>query len=226
MYSIDLWILHIFNNAHTIVLDGMMATLTSGYTWIPLYLVLIYVMVRLGDSILSILVSIGCGLISVLGSSLMCNAVVKPLVERVRPTFDADVSHTLNIVDGITGSNTYSFYSSHAATTFALAAYVWLVMRDRTLSWTVLAWSLLMCWTRLYLGVHYPSDIIVGIIAGAVFAYGGFWLHGVFARVFHLRQRYVQDRYQPSNDRGETDIVPATLLATILVALIVSLCKI
>jgi undecaprenyl-diphosphatase len=73
----------------------------------------------------------------------------------------------VDTVDGYRGGN-YGFFSAHAANTFSIAIFMSLLMRQRLLTIFLVCWSLLNCYTRLYLGVHYPGDITVGLIWGGL----------------------------------------------------------
>ena len=71
------------------------------------------------------------------------------------------------MVNGYRGGN-YGFFSAHASNTFSIAIFFSLLVRSRALTIGLVAYSLTNCWTRVYLGVHYPGDILVGLLWGAV----------------------------------------------------------
>ena len=96
--------------------------------------------------------------------------IVKPLVARWRPTHDPEIGMLVDVVDGYRGGN-YGFFSAHACNTFSIAVFFSLLMRFRPLVAAMILWSLTNCWTRLYLGVHYPGDITVGLIWGGIVGY-------------------------------------------------------
>ena len=73
----------------------------------------------------------------------------------------------VKVVDGYRGGN-YGFFSAHAANTFSLAVFFSLLARNRLLTCFLVGWSLVNCWTRMYLGVHYPGDILAGLLWGAL----------------------------------------------------------
>mgnify|MGYP002511582507 FL=1 len=95
----------------------------------------------------------------------MASGICKPYFERLRPARDLDLLHHIDIVGEYCGGM-YGFFSSHAANTFAVATFVALLVRSRGLTLSLYSWALLNCWTRLYLGVHYLGDILVGILWG------------------------------------------------------------
>ncbi|MFQ9809824.1 MAG: phosphatase PAP2 family protein [Segatella copri] len=75
--------------------------------------------------------------------------------------------YTIQVVDNMR-LKSFSFCSAHAANTLSLAIFFSLLIRSKLVTWTLLLWSLVNCWTRLYLGVHYPVDILCGLAIGAV----------------------------------------------------------
>ena len=99
------------------------------------------------------------------------DAIVKPLVARWRPGNDPQIGLLVDTVDGYRGGN-YGFFSAHASNTFSIALFFSLLMRRRLLTVALVLWSLVNCYTRLYLGVHYPGDITVGLLWGALVGWG------------------------------------------------------
>ena len=102
--------------------------------------------------------------------------IVKPLVARWRPTHDPQIGMLVDTVDNYRGGN-YGFFSAHACNTFSIALFLSLLMRRRLLVITLICFSLVNCWTRLYLGVHYPGDIMVGLIWGTIVGYSVYRLY-------------------------------------------------
>ena len=93
------------------------------------------------------------------------NFLVKPYVGRLRPCCDPETEGLFRLVRGYCDGN-YSFFSSHAANTSAVAVYFSRAIRRRWLTCCLVAWCLLNCYTRLYLAQHYPSDILCGLLFG------------------------------------------------------------
>lgn len=111
-----------------------------------------------------LLAAVGC-------SDFLCASIIRPAVQQLRPTHpDSPVRAMLHIVNGYTGGR-YGFPSCHAANSFAIAVLTSLWFRKKWIAAILTAWALLECYTRLYLGVHYPSDIVCGIAVGSLIAY-------------------------------------------------------
>ena len=101
----------------------------------------------------------------------LCASIIRPAVQQLRPTNpDNPVSALLHIVHGYKGGK-YGFPSCHAANSFAIAVFSTLWFQRKWMAVVLVAWALLECYTRLYLGVHYPSDIVFGMAIGSLIAY-------------------------------------------------------
>ncbi len=91
--------------------------------------------------------------------------IIKPLVERARPSHNPDLQSTIHIVNGYRGG-AFGFVSSHAANCFGIALLLAMIFKNRAFTCTMVVWATLMCYSRIYLGVHYPGDIVCGAILG------------------------------------------------------------
>ena len=178
LIQFDKQLLLMVNGSDSAWLDSVIMTLTDAKTWIPLYLGLFYVvcrtnwMRRMGTpnqqrAIMNIVLVLLAAGLCVLLAGAVDDEIVKPLVARWRPTHDPEIGALVDTVNGYRGGN-YGFFSAHAANTFSIAIFFSLLMRQRLLTIFLVAWSLTNCYTRLYLGVHYPGDITVGLIWGGL----------------------------------------------------------
>ena len=166
----DKHLLLMLNGSDSTFLDWVVMTLTNAKTWIPLYLSLLYVVIKTNRNLRDVLLILAAGGLCVLLAGTIDDEIVKPLVARWRPGHDPEIGHLVDTVDDYRGGN-YGFFSAHASNTFSLALFFSLLMRQRLLTIGLVSWSLINCWTRLYLGVHYPGDITVGLIWGALMGY-------------------------------------------------------
>lgn len=111
-----------------------------------------------------LIAAVGC-------TDFLCAGIIRPAVQQLRPTNAGNPIHTmLHIVHGYTGGK-YGFPSCHAANSFAIAVFSSLWFRRKVISSVLIVWALTECYTSLYLGVHYPSDILGGITIGSMIAY-------------------------------------------------------
>ena len=178
--NIDLAILQMINGSESSFLDGLMVTLTSGFTWIPLYIALLYLVISNNDNMTKIMLIILCGIGCVVFSGGICDFIIKPMIGRIRPIND-DMLDGIIYTVGDMSNKDFSFFSSHAANTTSLTMFFALLVRNRKFTVAMTVWALVNCYTRLYLGMHYPFDVLVGIAWGALV---GLLLYSVYLRVY------------------------------------------
>lgn len=175
----DKQLLLMLNGSDSVFLDWVVMTLTNALTWIPLYLSLLYVVIKTNRNVREVLLILLAAGLCVLLAGTIDDEIVKPLVARWRPGHDPEIGHLVDTVNDYRGGN-YGFFSAHASNTFSLALFFSLLMRQRLLTIGLISWSLINCWTRMYLGVHYPGDITVGLIWGALV---GVFVYKLYCRV-------------------------------------------
>ena len=168
LIELDKTIFLYFNSFHTLYLDQIFWIMTGKIIWIPLILSLLYVFFKQGwrESVLIVLM---LGL-TVLLCDQISSGICKPLFERFRPTHDPEFSQYVTTVNGYLGGM-YGFISSHAANTFGVAMFLILIFKRRLFSISIIVWALLSSYSRLYLGVHYPGDILCGALVGLAIGY-------------------------------------------------------
>lgn len=164
------------NGSDSLFVDGLATVLTTASTWIPLYVALLYVVINNNDNVRQIMLVVACAAMCVLLSGTIDDTFVKPLVARWRPTHDPEIGLLVDVVNGYRGGK-YGFFSAHAANTFSIAVFFSLVIRSGRLTAVLISWSLVNCWTRMYLGVHFPGDILCGLAWGGVVGLGMAWLY-------------------------------------------------
>lgn len=168
--SLDNNILLFFNSFHTAFLDEAIALLTGRWIWIPFYLVLIDLLFqKLGPKYAALtLVAV---VIAISMTDQVCSHVIRPIVGRLRPCNpDNPIFGMITLVKGIQPGG-YSWPSCHAANTFALATLLSCVWRSRRFTAFIFSWAVFVSLTRLYVGVHYPTDLLCGAAFGSVFGY-------------------------------------------------------
>ncbi len=171
------WLLAI-NGAHAPWADALMWQISQAVTWLPLYLFLIICLfVKFRGQWLPLTVALLMIAIAVGGADLICAQLIKPMVARPRPTHDAVIGALVQVVNGYRGG-AYGFCSNHAANTMAcavLCSAIFTYGKPRQahlyITLPLIVWVMLNCYSRMYLGVHYPLDILAGIVVGGVMAW-------------------------------------------------------
>ena len=153
------------NQLHTSWLDPVMMWCSGNLIWLPLYVLLVYQLLKISRTHAA--VALVCVAIGITLSDQFTSTLLKPMIERPRPTWNPDIDTLVHTVDGYRGGR-YGFPSSHAANTFCVAVLLNLVIRKRWVRWLFL-WAALVSYSRIYLGVHYPGDILTGAALGSIF---------------------------------------------------------
>ncbi len=163
----DLFLL--LNGSESPFLDDWMWTVSGRFVWIPLFLVILFLFFYKTPRKQALLVSLFIILVFV-ASDQFSSGLCKPFFERYRPTHHPDFKELVDIVNGYRGGR-YGFISGHATNSFGLAVFLSLLFRNRAVTLTTLSWAALNSYTRVYLGVHFVSDILAGMLAGTLLAF-------------------------------------------------------
>lgn len=184
--DIVLWI----NGHHAAWADAFFWYVSRAKTWLPLYVLLVgLIAYRFRSWRMVLLILIGFG-VAVGLSDFVCSGVLKPLVCRLRPTHEPAID-PLHLVNGYMGGR-YGFCSSHAANTMAVALLFSLLYRHKIATAGIMTWVALNCYSRMYLGVHYPSDILCGLLIGSLLA----------IPVYRILRRWVLTRSPREDDEA------------------------
>ncbi len=211
--------IHWLFGSDSAILDHVAVVLTNAWTWVPLYIALLVLVIKNNDNMQQIGACFGFALLCVAIASLMANVVVKPWVERLRPCNTPEVMYLAQIAEDM-HSKDYSFFSSHAANTMALTVFFSLLVKSRALAIVMFVWSLTNCWTRLYLGQHYLTDIICGILWGIFAGLVAFFFYRRVSRSISS-SHFVSSQYTKSGySQLDVDAVISVFVMTVAYALI------
>lgn len=180
------------NQSHHPWVDRIVYWVTHEAFWIPLYVLLLYLVIK------HLRAQSWIALIAIAVLIIICDQVasglVKPWIQRLRPCFHPDLQVVVHVVGRHHGL--YGFISSHAANTFGLATFLYLLLGSRYPSMKLLfIWAIGISYARIYGGVHYPADMVVGALSGIVWG-------GVVFRLYAYRSRVI------NNIKGLSGVTP------------------
>lgn len=179
------------NGSDSVFWDNAMWTFTGLITWIPMAFFVLYIIFKNQYFKEGLLVLSSIIFVFIL-ASFASGFLFKPLFERYRPTHHPIYKDLVAIVNDFKGGD-YGFISGHATNSFAAAFLLSLVFRNQFTTFSLMLWATLNSYSRIYLGVHFISDIVAGFIIGALIGYS------VYAIYKKIRQYYFKIPYSKTN---------------------------
>lgn len=156
------------NNLEVFSLDSFWATVTQTVFWIPFFLLFIFLIYKAFQTKKAHFVFFY--LLTAVGFSLFLMTVTKNLIGRPRPNTVSEIASLIKVLYQPQG---YSFYSGHASSSFLIATFLILTLKKyRPWIWLVLIFPLVFAFSRIFVGVHYPLDILFGAVVGILIAWG------------------------------------------------------
>lgn len=163
----DTQLFQFLNGFHAPWLDQLMFIVSGKWIWIPLYIWFLYLLYRKYNKKQFALMILAI-VIGITASDQVASGVLKPLTHRLRPSHEPALASTIHLVNNYKGGK-YGFASSHASNTFAIATLLFLSLSETKMKyWWLFLWATIISYSRIYLGVHYPGDVLVGILIGAL----------------------------------------------------------
>lgn len=165
LINVDTDFLLYLNGFYNEFFDTFMFLFSGKWIWIPMYLALAYVLFRNMTPEQAVGCIVAIALVIVV-TDQMSSSLIRHAVGRLRPAnLENPISDLVHVVNGYRGGR-YGFPSSHAANSFGLVFFLFFLMRKSPLPAIMTLWAIVNCYSRIYLGVHYPGDILCGSLVG------------------------------------------------------------
>lgn len=161
--TIDTSLFLFLNSLHNSFFDSVMWFITRKESWYPMYLIIIgFIIYRY--KIRSLIIIPAIVILIVLADQISVK-MFKQVFERLRPSHVDKLKDIIHLLHDKKGGK-FGFVSSHAANSFAAATFLALLFKNRIFTYSIFFWALLVSYSRIYSGVHYPGDIICGALLG------------------------------------------------------------
>ena len=184
------------NGSDSLYMDGFMRIFTSTWVWIPLAFVVLLVVFK-NNKLRQFFILLLMVALTVFICDRVSSGVIKPLCCRLRPCQDPALLDKIDIVNGAR-SGLYGFFSSHAANCFGLFMFFTLLIRHRGFTFTMLVWASINAISRIYLGVHYPGDVLCGALFGMAVGALMYLIYRLLTRKLRSAKPKVTDFYTTS----------------------------
>ncbi len=213
LVDVDKTALLAVNGMYSVFQDAFWWMVSAKWSSLLLVLALLWILMRQNRRhALLVLLMVA---VAVLVADQVSSGLIKHLVERLRPTHDPSLENAVHVINGYRGGM-YGFVSSHAANFFAIATLVTLIMRRGLVAAALYGWGLVQCYSRIYLGVHYPGDILGGMIVGLLAG----WLVWCLMRWVQRRWRLPAGHYSQADAVVMASATGVTLLGLMIAAFV------
>ncbi len=164
--------------------DKVMFVVSGKVIWAPLYLaILIWIGIKYKKKFCLILLFI---ILAVALADQVSVQLFKNIFHRLRPCHEPSLEGMVHLVNGECGG-LYGFVSSHASNSFNVALMSLMFIKKRWYTISIISWASVIGYSRIYLGVHYPGDVICGAMLGALIGWGVYKLYELTDRRYLLR---------------------------------------
>jgi len=197
LVRLDQQLLLFLNSLNSPFFDQVMHAISNKLIWAPLYLaILTYLGLKFKRRFLVILFFVVLGITLADQTSVQ---LFKNTIQRLRPCHEPALEGLVHLVNGECGG-LYGFVSSHATNSFFVAVFSLLFIRKKWYSVIIICWALIVGYSRIYLGVHYPGDVICGSMLGASTGWLIFKLYTITDKQILEKKEFFNELPEPRNN--------------------------
>ncbi len=215
--QIDKELLLYLNSIHSPYFDTLMWYISKTATWSLMMLVLMYILFK-ENWRKAIIIVIAIAL-TILIADQIASGILKGAVERFRPSRNPEICDLVHLVRGYKGG-LYGFVSSHAANTIGVATLLSLLFKNRILTITLFSWAIIVAYSRIYLGVHYPGDILGGMCVGTFSGLFVYYLYNRTKNNSKVNKKFIFSHFTEKNAKILIIAILSNLLITVGVSAI------
>lgn len=188
--GVDKWLMELLNFNGGSFLDSFFYIISSKTAWVPIGVIFIYGLLaskKYRSQTFFIIIAIA---LTITICDQISSSIIKPAVERLRPSHCEEISNMLHYVNNYR-SGRFGFCSSHAANATGVFVFVSMLLHNKKVTYPLLVWTILVCYSRIYLGVHYPGDIICGSLVGVG---AGYFVFRLYNYSLNTGRKWLADR--------------------------------
>lgn len=193
LIKLDQQLLLLLNGSDSLFWDNLMTGITSTVAWLPVAAVLLYVIIK-NNTMREVGLIILFLALAILVADQFSSSFCKPYFSRFRPAQDPQLMYLVDVVNGYRGGR-YGFISSHAANTFAVCIFLALLVRNAWVTCSLVIWAGLCSYSRIYLGVHYPGDILCGALWGLFTGGLMYLIYAYLQRKMAVDKNFISSQY-------------------------------
>jgi len=183
--SLDIQLFFFLNGLHSAFFDIPMYWASNIFFWFPLYVFILALIIKTYGK-KSILIIISIAFLITLSDQISSHLIKETLVKRLRPSHEPSYQGLIHLSAAGSGG-TYGFISGHSTNAFALATFLFFLFNKRYIwfNWIMLFCAILVSYSRIYNGVHYPSDVLGGAIVGVLLGWSIFKLYALVSNFIY-----------------------------------------
>lgn len=223
LINLDQQVTLAINGSDSLFWDNVMYVVTNTLSWSVVIVALFWVIFRNNKMKESLLILLFMVLLITVADRI-CSGWIKPTIARWRPTQDPQLMYMVDVVRGYRGGR-YGFFSGHACNTMCMAVFLSCLFRYWKLTLTLLFWSLTTTFTRIYLGVHYVGDVLVGWSVGIILGLLFYLIYFRVRNIYMDGKKLITEQFTSSGFLiSDLDVLLTVIFCNYILVIIYAMC--